>query len=282
MNKTPPIQLSHKTGILAALEGLLQNRVDKHLGSTMTNDLLSGNHAPMSSLPFAIMVSMSLTGLGSWSFMFTVDGLVLLPWRIAERIDAVSSVVPGLVQLSHRRIPCKDFHLLVKQVQTATLKSGASAMKPGTSSFLSFLDLFAKSRGMLLLPIAVAGRQLPRIELALAAEGEVRTMISDCHQIVVRAIEIDLTSTARWTALRTKRQPSDHVSGMQSCLAWDSDVGMPMKDQEKEGGDNKEVKTTGQETPSPQTSTLTKEQPHMAEVVGFSDWKARKKHKGCW
>ena len=105
-------------------------------------------------------------------------------------------------------------------------------------------------------------------------------------QIVLQAIEIEIDRAARWSALRLLRPHSDDVNAMQSWLEKVvalSDKCTPMKDcQKKEGGNNEKVKTIGQETLSPQTSLLTKKHdPHLAEAVGFSERKARQKHKQC-
>lgn len=63
----------------------------------------------------------------------------------------------------------------------------------------------------------------------------------DCHsqqqQIILRAIEIH--RAAQWAKLRTTRPPADDVNAMESWLKkviYMSEVGTPVKDQEKEGG----------------------------------------------
>jgi hypothetical protein len=102
--------------------------------------------------------------------------------------------------------------------------------------------------------------------------------------------------TTRWAALLTKRPPSDDSNAMQAWLVEVlsvSDIAMPLKDEDKKGGENYKADPIGQETSNAKSkaSLLTKKRPHLMATVeevnvsrakdgGFAEWKERKKCKG--
>jgi hypothetical protein len=101
----------------------------------------------------------------------------------------------------------------------------------------------------------------------------------------------------RWAALLAKRPQSDDSIAMQAWLVEVlsvSDMPTPVKDEEKNGGENDKANTIGEETSTSKSkaSLLTKKRPlsmvtvkvdessSRAEDTGFAEWKEHKKYKG--